>query len=463
MEKKRRFLDWSLLPVVFSLAWPTILEELLGTAVQYFDTAMVGALGTSATAAVGSTSTVNWLVLSSLSAFGVGFLAYISQACGRKDYQTARKAVMQAFIMILVVGSLFTALLLSVSRKVPVWMHVDPAIQDLASRYFFILYCAMLPRTATSILGTVLRAFGDSRTPMRVGIYTNLLNVVLNFFLIPESRTVAVFGREVYLHGAGMGVLGAAAASAAAYLFGGIAIIVGVLRHPEISPIGIKVRVDWDILKPCLTVALPNMLQRFGSSLGYVVFASLINSLGEVSTAANTVANTVESAFYVPGFGMMTAAATLTGNAIGARNPERFRDMRRMILFIEVSLMILTGSLLFAYAPQMVSLFADDPEVICLGSTVLRMVACSEPFFGASIVLEGMLQGAGETRFPFILNLLGMWCIRIGGTTVCTKLFGYGLEAAWACMIAHNLILCAGYAAYTARAGWAHSVFSRQE
>ena len=90
MEKKRRFLDWSLLPVVFSLAWPTILEELLGTAVQYFDTAMVGALGTSATAAVGSTSTVNWLVLSSLSAFGVGFLAYISQACGRTIRLPAR-------------------------------------------------------------------------------------------------------------------------------------------------------------------------------------------------------------------------------------------------------------------------------------------------------------------------------------------------------------------------------------
>lgn len=463
MEEKRRFLDWSLLPVVFSLAWPTILEELLGTAVQYFDTAMVGALGTSATAAVGSTSTVNWLVLSSLSAFGVGFLAYISQACGRKDYQNARKAVMQAFIMVLVVGSLFTAALLSVSRKVPVWMHVDPAIQDLASRYFFILYSAMLPRTATSILGTVLRAFGDSRTPMRIGIYTNILNVVLNFFLIPGSRTITVFGKDLYLFGAGMGVLGAAAASAAAYLFSGIAIVVGVLRHPEISPAGIKVRVDWEILKPCLSVALPNMLQRFGSSLGYVVFASLINSLGEVATAANTVANTVESAFYVPGFGMMTAAATLTGNAIGSRDPKRFRDMRRMILFIEVSLMILTGSLLFVYAPQMVSLFADDPEVIRLGGTVLRMVACSEPFFGASIVLEGMLQGAGETRFPFILNLLGMWCVRIGGTAVCTKLFGYGLAAAWACMIAHNLILCAGYAAYTARAGWSQALFSRQE
>ena len=125
--------------------------------------------------------------------------------------------------------------------------------------------------------------------------------------------------------------------------------------------------------------------------------------------------------------------------------------------------MILTGSLLFVYAPQMVSLFADDPEVIRLGGTVLRMVACSEPFFGASIVLEGMLQGAGETRFPFILNLLGMWCVRIGGTAVCTKLFGYGLAAAWACMIAHNLILCAGYAAYTARAGWSQAVFSRQE
>ena len=77
-------------------------------------------------------------------------------------------------------------------------------------------------------------------------------------------------------------------------------------------------RPDMTILRPCMKVAFPNMLQRFGTSLGYVAFASMINSLGEISTAAHTIANTVESLFYIPGYGMQTAAATLAGNAYGA-------------------------------------------------------------------------------------------------------------------------------------------------
>lgn len=76
---------------------------------------------------------------------------------------------------------------------------------------------------------------------------------------------------------------------------------------------------DMQILKPCLRVAFPNMLQRFGTSLGYVAFASMINSIGEVATAAHTIANTVEFTFYIPGYGMQTAAATLAGNAFGAK------------------------------------------------------------------------------------------------------------------------------------------------
>ena len=186
--------DWALLPAILTLAWPTMLEQLLHTAVQYIDTAMVGSLGTRATAAVGSTATVGWLVGSSVSAFGIGFLAYISQALGAGDGQRARRAAGQAVLAVLVTGSFFTALTLGLSPFVPVWMQVDPSIRDLASRYFFILYLPMLPRTASVIFGTVLRAAGDSRTPMRVGLAVNLINVVLNFLLIYPSRELTVLG-----------------------------------------------------------------------------------------------------------------------------------------------------------------------------------------------------------------------------------------------------------------------------
>ena len=446
MKKLQRpSLPYHMLPAIFALAWPTMLEQLMQAAVQYVDTAMVGTLGTQATAAVGSTTTVNWLVGSTISAVGVGFLAYISQACGAGERQRAKRAASQAVLAVLVLGLFFTAVTLGLSTYVPIWMQVDPSIQKTAATYFFILYAPMLFRTATIIFGTALRAVGDSKTPMIAGIWVNLINVILNALLIFPSGQITLFGMTLRTYGAGLGVVGAALASAIALVVGGIIITVKFFRHPLISPIGYSIRPDMEVLRPCLQVALPNCMQRFATSFGYVVFASMINSLGDVATAAHSIANTVESAFYIPGYGMQTAAATLAGNAWGARDKDRIRDLTRMILVIEVGLMILSGGLLFIFAPQMMSLFSKEQQVILLGATVLRMVAVSEPFYGVSIIIEGMMQGMGNTRLPLIFNIAGMWGIRIVGTCICTQLMGMGLVSAWACMIGHNLMLFAAF------------------
>jgi len=442
----RRKASLALLPAIVTLAWPTMLEQLMQTAVQYVDVAMVGSLGTEATAAVGATGTVSWLVGSTISALGVGFLAYIAKAFGENDRPKAARAASQAVLAVLVSGIVFTVLTLSLSPVVPTLMRVDPGIRKLASQYFFILYTPTLFRAASIIFGTVLRAAGDTKTPMRMGILVNVTNVVLNFFLIFPTRRVVILDVAVTIPGAGLEVIGAAIASAIAFTVGGICMTAAVYRHPVISPRGQRLVPDKEVLKPCLRVALPNMLQRFGTSFGYVAFASMINSLGDVATAAHTIANTVESAFYVPGYGMQTAAATLAGNAYGARDKEKMKLLASTVIRIEVALMILSGGLLFVFAETLMGLFSRDQQVILLGATVLRMVAVSEPFYGVSIVIEGMMQGVGKTVTPFVFNIIGMWGIRILGTFLCTQLLSYGLVAAWACMIGHNLFLFAVFA-----------------
>lgn len=430
-----------MLATIWALAWPTMLEQLMQTAVQYIDTAMVGTLGTQATAAVGSTSTVNWLVGSTISAMGVGFLSYISRAHGANEHDNARRAVAQAVLITLFLGVFFTVLTLSLCKQIPVWMQVDPGIQPMAAQYFFILYLPMLPRTASIIFGTVLRAAGDTKTPMKIGVLVNLVNVILNFFLIYPTRTVSLLSHTIPLFGAGLGVTGAAIASAVAFTVGGVSISFVLWRHPAISPRGQTFRPDIQILKPCMRVAFPNMLQRFGTSLGYVAFAAMINSLGEIATAAHTIANTVESAFYIPGYGMQTAAATLAGNAYGARDETRMKSLASMFIPLESLLMIGSGAALFLASPGLMRLFSTNEAVIDLGATVLRMVAVSEPFYGFSIIIEGFMMGVGRTKLPFAYNIIGMWLVRIVGTFVCTQLLHMGLVAAWACMISHNLLL----------------------
>ena len=452
--KKERRLNKAMLAVIFALAWPTMLEQLMQTAVQYIDTAMVGSLGTQATAAVGATSTVGWLIGSTISATSVGFLSFIARACGAGDREGARRSVSQAVLATLVLGVIFTILPLALSGLVPVWMQVDSSIHDLASQYFFIIYMPMLPRTASIIFGTVLRAAGDTKTPMKAGIAVNVINVVLNCLLIYPTRRLSLLGFEFTMPGADMGVIGAAVASALAFTVGGILITVAMWKHPLVSPRGQKLRPDPTILKPCMKVAFPNMLQRFGTSLGYVAFASMINSLGDVSTAAHTIANTVESLFYIPGYGMQTAAATLAGNAYGARDRQRMKDLASMFIPIEIILMIFSGGMLFIFAEPLMGLFSTSTAVIALGTTVLRMVAVSEPFYGFSIIIEGMMQGVGRTKAPFVYNIIGMWAVRIIGTFLCTQLLGFGLISAWACMIAHNLLICILFMISYVRGSW---------
>ena len=443
---KNAFSRGAALKTIVLLAWPTVLEQILQTAVSYVDTAMVGSIGAAATAAVGATTTINWLVNSSISALSIGFLAYISRALGAKQPENARRATAQACMVTLIVGIAFTILSLSLSKVIPVWMNASPDILADASTYFFILYAPMLFRTANIIFGTCLRAAGDTKTPLRVNILVNIVNIILNYLLIYPAHAVRIFSLEITMPGAGMDVAGAALASAIAFSIGGIGMTMSVMKHPLISPKGCTMRPDGQILKPCLKVALPCALQRFGTSFGYVAFASMINDLGTIATAAHSIANTAESAFYIPGYGMQTAAATLAGNCYGARDKERMKSLCRMMIILEIFLMTLSGLALFVGAEGLMRVFITDAEtsaaeVIALGARVLRMVAVTEPIYGIAVILEGIFQGVGDTKSTFVFNIIGMWGVRILGTFICLRLFGMGLTAAWACMIAHNILL----------------------
>ena len=125
-------------------------------------------------------------------------------------------------------------------------MQVDSDIQKLASTYFFILYTPMLPRAATIIFGTALRAAGDTKTPMKVGIGVNVINVILNYLLIYPAHTISLGFISFNMPGAGLGVIGAALASAIAFAFGGIYMTYVFWHHPVISPKGHTIKPDME-------------------------------------------------------------------------------------------------------------------------------------------------------------------------------------------------------------------------
>ena len=430
---------WPLMGALMALAWPVMLENAMQTLVQYVDTAMVGVLGAQASAAVGLTGSVTWLVNGIFLAVGVGALAVISRALGAKDAKTARETAAQTVFIVAVAGVAMCALTLLAAPVLPGWLNADREIYDDAAAYFGIICVPMLFRAASMVFGSVLRAAGDTRTPMLANLAMNGFNVIMNFLLIYPTRELNVLGFSFTMPGAGLGVSGAAIATALSYVLGGVLIAVAMWKNPAVSPRG-ALRFDGAAMKSCLRVAVPVALARLTTSAGHVVFASLVATLGTVSLAAHSIALTAEEAFYIPVFGINAAAATLTGNALGEKDARKLDIVGRGTIIITLVLMSITGGLLFAFAPQVMNLFTPDFRVAEQGMTVLRLVALSEPVFGIAIGVEGMLQGAGDTMVPFAITTATMWLVRIAGTVLVLRVLHLGLTAVWACMVAENTV-----------------------
>ena len=241
-----------------------------------------------------------------------------------------------------------------------------------------------------------------------------------------------------------------------------------VLKNPILSPKKLKIqkkRELWDgkTMLECVRVGLPVALQNLGVFSGQVVFSAQVTALGKTALATHSLAITAEQAFYIPGFGMQAAASTLSGIALGERDEKKLDRITRMVLAISVMLMTVTGGILFLFPQAMMSIFTSDRAVIEAGGRILRIVACSEPLYGAMIIFEGIYHGVGQTKYPFAVALATMWIARIGGTLICLRVFGLGLTAVWGCMVADNVsrAVLLGIRFYSGR--WKRSLGLRRE
>lgn len=427
------------LKILWALALPTVIEQLLMTVVQYVDTAMVGRLGAQASAAVGVTSTMVWLSNAPLYAMGVGVLANIARASGQNDEIRVKKSAAQGALLVVLIGVLEGVLMCGISPILPKLLGAEERIREEASLYYLIISIPMLFRAAVIILGAGLRAVKEVKIPMWINIWTNILNIILNFFLIYEYRRVTFGSLVLPLPGLGLGVVGAAVATAVSFVFGGGLMVLVYVRNRELG-LGWKLpRYDKSVMLSCVKIAIPVGFERVFVSLGHVIFTGFVATLGTVQLAAHTIALTAEQAFYIPGYGMQAAVSTMIGNALGERNKERVQRIGRLSFYCALIIMTLGGVVLFIGAEGMMSIFTPNLHVVEMGSKVLRLVAVSEPAFAIVIMAEGIFNGAGYTKVPFFISVFAMWGVRIMLSFICVFVLKAGLEAVWLCMIADTL------------------------
>ncbi len=412
------------LRALITLSIPTILEEILATLLQYVDTAMVGRLGETATASVSVTTTVTWLINSVSSALAVAALSLIAKAVGSGDGKRIQRLSSQVLVLALGCGLAMGGISMALSPYIPVWMGAEESIQGQASLYFFIISIPMVFRACNSILGASIRATKDTRTPMFINLGANILNVVLNYLMI---------------YTLGLGVTGAAIASAISYALSGSCMFIAYRRNRLLHWEFREFRLDGPILRDCAKLSIPVLGTNIASCLGYVVFASLVTGMGNTIFAAHSIAVTAETIFYIPGYGLRTATSALVGISLGEGNRKKFELTGSLSVVMTMCMMVVSGLILYFAAYPLMSLFTNSVRVAQIGSRMLKLVAFSEPFFGLMVVMEGIFYGLGRTRYTFFVETFSMWGVRILMTYVCVRIWGLGLQEVWYCMIADNV------------------------
>lgn len=432
---------------ILFLTWPVLIEQIMSTLVSFADTAMVGALGKQATAAVSISNTPTMLINAVIMALGIGITALIARSVGAKEYDKTRILMRHAILVILFVGIPICILLLSLCRAIPAMMGAGDDIIDAATEYNLIVGCGRIFMMTTMILSSAFRGYGDTRTPLVINAAMNVINVVFNYFLINKTRLVTILGFTMTMPGAGWGVNGAAAATAISMFVGGAsAIVIAFTRNNEFK-LSLKddYSPNWPLIKQIVGISFPSMLERMCINGAGIAVTSSIATLGTTAVAANSLYMTAESMLFMPGFAFQTAITTLVGQALGAEKPKLAEKFTYYTIGIGFGILAVASVLLYIFANQVIGLFTPDGEVIELAVMALRINCLFQPIACIAWIIAGALRGAGDVKWNFYITAFTDWSIRALGSIIFIRFLGFGLEAAaWfgaAGFVARTLLL----------------------
>ncbi len=435
--------------LVAFLAVPAVLAEFSTILMNYIDAAMVGHYGARAAAAIGLVSTSIWLFWGCTSMFLSGFVVQVAHRIGAKDFDGARRIMLQGFAVVTLASGTMACLGWLIHDRLPCWLGADADIAGMASSYFLLVTAAFPFSVLGWFASGLLRSSGDIKTPSVVNVGMCVLDVVFNFFLIFESRTVTLFGTDVWMPGAGLGVQGAALGTIFAEVIGLVLLAYFLLVRSPLLAVrgGLKgFRFDGLTIRRALTIGVPIGTGRIFMTAAQVASTMIIAPLGTVSLAAHSLAITAESLCYMPGYGIAEAAATLSGQTLGAKRKELARQLAWLNVGVGAAVMAAMGVVMFFGAELIMATLSADPAVQALGARCLRIEAFAEPLFAAAIIANGVFTGAGDTLKPVLMNLFSFWGVRITAAYFLAPVFG--LVGVWSAMCGE---LCLRGAMFLAR------------
>ena len=412
------------LRLIVSLSIPSILAQISATVMFFIDASMVGHLGAKASAAIGLVETTGWLMGGLGAAANMGFSVQVAHAIGASDFERARRVLRQSLVCCLLWSLAISSIALLVSGRLPYWLGGSAEIAHDASLYFALIGVFGIFFQMSGLAGSMLKCSGNMKIPSMLNIWMCVMDVAFNY---------------LFIYVLGLGVMGAAIGTGLAELITACLMMYFLLWRSDMLSL-VKAggnsmdnfKPKADVVQNAFKIGAPMGLQHMLMGGAQIVSTIIVAPLGTVAIAAHSLAITVESLCYMPGFGIAEAATTLVGQGIGAGQKQLTRSFAHMTVGLGMMVMTLMGVLMWTFAPQLMAIMSPVDKVIALGAQVLRIEAWAEPMFAAAIVVNGIFVGAGDTIIPAIMSLGSMWAVRLSlAATLAPK---WGLMGVWTAM-----------------------------
>lgn len=414
----RAIVEGPLAPAVWHLAWPTMIQNIIGGLQGMIDHAMVGNyVGYTGNAAIGVSWQIFLVVIVFISSLFTGMSVLVARFAGAGDPETVDRTVYQAFL---------TAAILSLGIMAPLGFFLTPTLLDLVNAapevqaealpYLRVMFLYSFGMLIFFMLGGALRSAGDARTPMRLGVAMTVLNIVFNVILIPGLGPFPRMGTT----GAAVGTVVAAAIVSlyALYKLHKRAWVVGFPQGGPYKP-------EWPIIRALFRFGLPAGIQGIAMNIGGVFMLAYIGSLAESAAAQAAYAVGYSQLFSLitwTSVGLMGAAATVAGQNLGAGNPDRSREGVAVAARFGLYGAAFVAVMFLLIPRQLLAVFGlHDDVVVDIGVQLLHVLSISGFFITVALTYTGGLQGTGDTKSPLFISIISQIVIPLGICFVITQ------------------------------------------
>jgi putative MATE family efflux protein len=414
---------------ILGLAIPIVIEQTFVMLLGVCNTMMAGHIGKEAVSAIGMVDSMNNLFIAFFAALSVGATVVVAQQIGQERHKTANETAKQAIVSGLLVSGVISFLLWIF--RIPVINFLYGSAEELvkANAKLYIEFTLITyPFIAISqIANGILRGAGDTKTPMYITMFINIINIVLGYILI--------FGIDV-LNIPSFGIMGAAISIAIARMIGAIIIMTVLFRGSKVIKFKNLLSFKFNIKtqKSIFNIGIPAGIEQVIFNTGKLIVQVFIVTMGTTSIAANAIGMSIMQIMNVPGTALCLAATTLVGQYIGRNDVKGAKDTLIYLVRFTTVCLVSIGIVFFPISELVASIYTDVPEIIKLTGILVKSNSIAYLAWAISFVLSAGLKGAGDTRYTMVTAFVGMWMFRIGLGYILGIVCNIGILGIWIAM-----------------------------